>query len=309
MSATPALPNGTATKDPHAGPTPAPVSTALVKSVVTFKSVDELLRLCDVLYRSGIQPTGVDRPEKLVPMVLTGLEVGLGIMQSVKSISVVNGVCSIYGDAGLALVRSSGKLAFLKEGHEGEGDDRRAVCEIQRIGEQRKTFTYTLALAKKLKSYQDQDKKKVGPWHNDPDNMLRWRALWRALRSEFTDVLCGLTGTEENEEHVVTAEIVTKPATGEAAASAPTSAPAIQVEGEAIASDDQLREIVFLRTSYLTAKSITDPADQKKAWAAVLAPYGVASATLLTVKQADVLIDALGREHGFPPFSPRAKAA
>ena len=267
-----------------------------------YRSIDDVCQTAQTLFKGGIQPKGVDRWERLVPMLLTGAEVGLGAMQSIECVTPpVNGRCSLYGDAGLALVRASGQLVAFDEAIEGDGDDRRAVCKIQRVGFSPKTFEYTFAQARKLTSFKKATED--SPWRVNPDNMLKWRARWLALRTEFTDVLKGLVFAEvANDEVQQVPEVTVTAATDSSSSySSPSSTQPIVVDE--MVDELQLKELLFLRGSMMAAKAIHDPAEQKTEWAKCLEPFKVSSAKELTKVDAAMLIESLAKVHDFPKSS------
>jgi hypothetical protein len=274
------------------------------RQVIRFTGLSDVISTAQALYQAQCLPRGVDNWEKLVPMLLAGAELGLGIMQTLKSITPpVNGHCNLYGDMGLALVRASGLLAKLDERIEGDGDDRKAVCVIQRAGYSPKTFEYPLRLAKALKSYQvahkinDKTKQPIGgPWHDDPDNMLMWRARWRALRTEFTDVLAGMGGAEEqDEEQAITVEVTHSTQTVPALTSGGVGGGNSAVP---CVTQEQLAELSRLKKAL---EAFLDPATAASRWKQYLADLNLTSARDLTIEQAAVMI---GHFTGFvtPPF-------
>lgn len=278
--------------------TPAKAATASGRQVIRFTSIDEVMKVAEVIYRSGSLPKDVNKPEKVAMMLIAGAEVGFGVAQTMKSVlPPVNGQCALYGDAGLALIRSSGLLDRLDEKVEGQGDERTASVTIQRKGYEAKTFTYSTALAQKLKSYKKSHEQKSGPWHDDPDNMLTWRARWRAFRTEFADVLYGMGGAEELEDEVITVEAHARPA------ALPSSPPPAALPAAAVglpcAGDDQLAEISRLRN--VLRESVPDADKQKQEWAEFLAPFKVETAKQLTPEQADQFIEAVGAK--YDPFT------
>jgi len=275
------------------------------RQVVRFGSLGDIVQTAHALYEAGCQPRNVDTPQKLIPILLAGAELGLGIMQSLKSITApVNGVCNLYGDMGLALVRQSGQLQSFEEHIDGVGENRTAHCTVQRKGYTLKTFSYPMSLAMKLKSYQTAQTK-GGPWKEDPDNMLMWRARWRALRSEFTDILNGMGGAEEqDDEQVITVEVV--PATGPAAgvntfpaATAPQALPDMP--------DDvrkNLEELVRLKGLFNT--SFTNPPTSLQ-WDEYLAARNVKKARELSPTDLAAMVQHFGEM--LDPFGyPRASA-
>src|SRR5262245_7366349 len=74
------------------------------------------------------------RPENCLLALQRGTELGLGPLQSLQSIAVINGKPAIYGDAMLGLVRASGWCEDVVETLEGEGDDMVARCVATRKG-------------------------------------------------------------------------------------------------------------------------------------------------------------------------------
>lgn len=278
------------------------------RQVIRFTSFADVILTAQQLYAAGVQPKNVDRPEKLIPMLLTGAELGLGIMQSIKHITPpVNGVCSLWGDMGLALVRQSGQLQKFEERLEGDGDTREAVCVIQRAGYPAREFRYSLTLAKALKSYQSAYKVDAksgkpggGPWYDDPDNMLMWRARWRALRTEFTDTLNGLGGAEEQEaEQSITVDVV--PPAGvlppHQMGATPALPPVSAVPAETLA------ELSRLKKEYA---SQIKPETVAAEWSAYLDARGVKSARDLTADGAKEMCIHFGKlcdPFGYPTTS------
>jgi len=245
---------------------------ATIRTVFQFRTLEELMAVCRALYVGGITPNGVDRPEKLLPMILTGMEVGLGIMQSIECVTPpVNGRCSLYGDAGLALIRASGQLQSLKESIEGSGDDRKGICEIQRHGHEARRFEYTMGLAKKLRSYAKSEQ-----WRNDPDNMLMWRVRWRAMRTEFTDILKGIAGAEEADDIITVEATVSMPTNTQLP---PASPP--QAAIESAPNDDAATRVTMLgkvKALYERVKQLVSAEDLQKTWSDIVTPYGYKTA-------------------------------
>lgn len=288
--------------------TAAPVRTA-GPQVIRFNSIHDVMQTAEYVFMAGNLPANCDTKYKVFLMLLAGAEMGFGVAQSMAWLTApMNGKCSIWGDGGLFLIRRSGLLEKLDERHEGTGDDRKAVVTVKRRGFPEKSFEYTIALAKRLKSYQAASKidpktgqPKGGPWADDPDNMLLWRARWRAFRTEFTDVLGGASGAEE--EQVEDAIVVTAGPTPPAAlpAASPPTPPAI-VDAQPTITDEQFAEVSRLRQLVKD----THNGDGFAEWKAFLQPFGVDSVKQLTPEQAVQFIHAVGRQYDpftYPPVS------
>lgn len=148
-----------------------------------------------------------------------GFELGVGPMQALQNIAVINGKPSVYGDLALALVQASGKLAYLKETDDGTV----ATCIVRRVGdEENHTVTFSNADAAKAGLAG-----KTGPWTQYPQRMRMFRARGFALRDKFADVLKGLITREEAEDY--------PPAARDAVAALP--APALEVPIENISQE------------------------------------------------------------------------
>jgi len=269
------------------------------RQVVQFNSVDDVLRTADYVFQSGNLPAGCDSKFKVFVMLLAGMEVGFGVSQSMNWITPpVNGRCSIYGDGGLALIRGSGLLEKFEEAVTGDGDDRKAVVTVKRRGFPERSFEYGMALAKRLKSYKTAQTK-GGPWADDPDNMLQWRARWRAFRTEFTDVLGGLAGAEEAEDYITVDVVPTSPPPP-AIATSPAALPAVSA-----LTDEQFAEFARLRQIVRD----THDGDGSAEWKAHLQPFAADSVKALTAEQATQFVTAVGRQYDpftYPPPSPAA---
>lgn len=162
---------------------------------LTPRNFEGLYRLATIMSASGMMPKGMDRPESVFVAVQMGLEVGLSPMQAVQNIASINGRPTIWGDAMLGLVRSSGLLEAIKEEFSGEGEHTEAVCHVWRKGEDDPTVgRFSVQDAKRAQLWG-----KAGPWTQYPRRMLQMRARAFALRDKFPDVLKGLHAREEME--------------------------------------------------------------------------------------------------------------
>lgn len=141
------------------------------------------------------------RPENVMIAAQWGAEIGMAIMQSVQSISVINGKPSLYGDSMLAIVKGSGLLEYKRETFTKD----EAICLVKRVGSPDEVVrTFSIEDAKTANLW-----KKAGPWSQYPKRMLQMRARAWALRDEFPDVLMGIYSAEEAMD--IPAEDVTPP--------------------------------------------------------------------------------------------------
>jgi hypothetical protein len=139
---------------------------------------------------SGMVPKAYDRnPGAIMVAVQMGAGLGMQPMAALQGIAVINGKPSLYGDAMMALVRSSGVCEYVKE-WEAEGI---AYCQTHRKGEQEpETRTFSMDQAKAAGYLTRQ-----GPWKQTPARMLQMRARAFCLRDVYADKLQGMAMVEE----------------------------------------------------------------------------------------------------------------
>lgn len=161
---------------------------------VQLASIEDAFRFAKAICESGFAPKGMEKPESILVAIQLGAELGLTPMAALQNTAVINGRPAIYGDAALALVRSSGLLVSYKEEIVGEGGSDSFGFRVTAVrkGEQTTVETFTVGDAKRAKLWG-----KAGPWTDYPQRMLRFRARGYALRDLFGDVLKGLRTVEE----------------------------------------------------------------------------------------------------------------
>ena len=179
----------------------AVTKTAAIKAPINFgeqgvqlASLEDAFRFANAVAASGFAPRGMERAEAILVAIQLGAELGLTPMSALQNIAVINGRPAIYGDAALALVRSSGLLEVFREEEVGEaGKDTQGVkVTAKRKGFDEASETFTVADAKLAKLWA-----KSGPWTDYPKRMLKFRARGFILRDLFGDVLKGLRTLEE----------------------------------------------------------------------------------------------------------------
>lgn len=302
--------------------------SALRKSrQITADYVASLMSYAEILYKAGMGPKGANRPEVVAALIEVGRDVGLPATMALRWIAIVNGAPTIWGDAALALIRSSGLLApaYPKEWYEGTpGEDDYTACfAIKRIGDTPERMSkFSVADAKRAELWMHPKKL---PWQQYPERQLMWRAKGFACRDEFQDVLCGLILTEEALDYpegtgrvtvnqvepeklppvalTIDPDLDTRvapestPAEAFAAATlAPASSAPIPILGE------QLDRLGDLADAVRVSRNLEQGSDEfRAAWQEILAPYGVTTIRKLTVAQAAELITALEKQHD--PFT------
>ena len=196
-----------------------------LKTALEPTTLQEAMRFSDILAGSTMVPRDFQgKPGNVLVAIQWGREVGLGPLQALQNIAIINGRPSIWGDAAIALVRGHPDCLSVQEGVEGEGEARQGWCEVTRRGEQPQRRTFSVADAKRAGLWG-----KSGPWTQYPDRMLQLRARGFAIRDVFPDALRGVMTREEAEDmppeprHVE--NLASKPAAPVAPAPEPVEAP------------------------------------------------------------------------------------
>jgi hypothetical protein len=167
-------------------------------SGLALQSFDDAWRFWQMVAKTDFAPKDFkNKPESCMLAGQHGAELGLGPMQSLQCIAVINGRPTIWGDAALALVQSSAVCEFISEAVEGDGDQMVATCIAKRRGYPAPSaIKFSVADAKRAGLWG-----KSGPWTQYPRRMLQLRARGFALRDAFPDVLKGLVTAEEVQDY------------------------------------------------------------------------------------------------------------
>jgi hypothetical protein len=139
---------------------------------LTPTNFSDALAFAEALAKSTMVPREYQRqPANILLAIQWGAELGLGPLQALQSIAVINGKPAVYGDAMLALVRGSPLCEDVIESIRGTGDEVTAVCTAARKGAAPVTRTFSVADAKRAGLWN-----KAGPWPQYPLRMLQMRA-------------------------------------------------------------------------------------------------------------------------------------
>ena len=150
-----------------------------------------------------IPPNYKGKPMDILISIEMGRQVGLGMMQALQSIAVINRIPCMYGDAPLAVCQNHPSYEWIKEEPIVNGNTITGYrCTIKRKYNEEHTVVFTIDNAKKAGLWG-----KSGPWSQYPERMLQMRARGFALRNTFPDALKGIKIKEEVEDmQVIDAE-------------------------------------------------------------------------------------------------------
>lgn len=172
-----------------------PVQPTSIQTNFAPRNFNELMTFSNMAAKSNLVPISYrNKSADILLSIQMGAELGLAPMQSLQNIAVINGRPSIYGDAMIALCRSSPLCESIDEYFEGDDiNELTALCVVKRKGQKKEiigTFSWKDAQKAGLAT-------KSGPWLNYPKRMLQMRARGFALRDAFPDLLRGLISYEE----------------------------------------------------------------------------------------------------------------
>ena len=168
-------------------------NTALVPRGMGFdlspQTFEQAMKFSHMLADSDLVPKDFrGKPGNCLIAMQWGSELGLKPLQALSNIAVVNGRAALWGDAVIALVRSSPLCEYVQESDDGHT----ATCRAKRRGEPEQVVTFSMDDAKQAGLAGKQ-----GPWSQYPKRMRQMRARAFALRDVFPDVLRGMPVAEE----------------------------------------------------------------------------------------------------------------
>ena len=155
------------------------------------QSLDQALQLSEKLARSALVPAALrGKPADVFIVLATGSELGLGPMQSLRGLHVIDGKVGMAADMMVALCVSKPQCEYFTL---VESTDEKATYVAKRRGEGTKeqTLTFTMAMAKAAKLTGKQN------WQNFPAAMLRARCASALAKVVFPDLLAGIYDPEE----------------------------------------------------------------------------------------------------------------
>ena len=178
------------------------MSTELVtgdkNSLLSPNNFEHYYRIANMMSKSDMVPKSYkDKPQDVLIAMEMGASLGLGPLQAIQNIAVINGKPCLYGDAMLAVCSGHHDFEDIKEEPLMEGNKITGYrCVVQRSGRQPVEQTFTIEQAQAAGLWG-----KVGPWKQYPSRMLQMRARAFALRDSFADALGGVRSAEEVQDY------------------------------------------------------------------------------------------------------------
>jgi hypothetical protein len=153
---------------------------------------EEAWRIAETLSKSGLLPQALQgKPQDVLVTILTGAEIGLSPMQSIRDIAVVKGKGYIGALLKVALVEQS---PVCEKWEMVESTDKVATFETQRRGRKPTRLSFTIEDARRAELIGGDN------WRKYPALMLRRRCESQLCDEVYPDVIRGIATREEMEE-------------------------------------------------------------------------------------------------------------
>lgn len=179
--------------DPTASTETTPALARTDNTVVPLDRVPFTWKTLHAIAKTEFVPRALrGKPNALLAAVLTGREMGLGPMESMRSIDVIDGRPSPSVEWMVGRILEAGHLIYTSE-------QTPETCTVKGVrfvttpgGEQREieqSFTFTMDMARRVKVKEGKTLADKANWRNYPEAMLYWRAASQLARQLFPDIL------------------------------------------------------------------------------------------------------------------------
>ena len=157
------------------------------RTVMTLATLDDVARVASIAARSGL--ARCTKPEEAAIILMTGMELGLTPMQSLRGIYIVEGRPVLAADTMVAIVTRSGACRYWRT---IETTAERCAIETQRVDDAtvyRRVWTLDDAKRAGLVG--------KGTWAKYPAAMLRHRCAADLAREIYPEILLGMYDPDE----------------------------------------------------------------------------------------------------------------
>jgi hypothetical protein len=234
---------GLAIMDAHHTLSLDPRRAALAIDPFEPQTMPELYKFAEAVAATEFAPKEFKgKPNDCFVAMVYGRGLGLGALQSLQGIGVINGKPSVYGETFWALIISHPDFLDCVE----DVSDERAEVTMTRKGRAPGTYSFSMVDAQLAGL-----KGKAGPWTQYPKGQMLWRARHRAATALFADALKGVLPREIAADYTIIEgeRLPDPPALAAAAASSSAPAPAAkgdqpkpQADADPVISPDQVKQ-------------------------------------------------------------------
>lgn len=262
-------------------------------TVITPKSLDEARSLAGIISKSSLLPDAFrgKEPETLMA-IMTGAELGLAPMQSLRAIDVIKGKPTLKAEAMTALVRARRDVCEYLVLRETSAT--KCTFETKRVGDPCATTM----------SFSVEDARAAGLLSNDnykrfPAAMLRARAGSAICKAVYSDLILGLYDPDEIEHRDVAAPRASPPGNVVDSVATVVSAPAdYDASGAPVSEAAKLEAVLEEAPDVAGLNALVDRLARLKtsnpeAYARLRARWGVRRNELLAAGKIDAPVQAL----------------
>lgn len=164
------------------------VATQQPQQPLPLSDWDILRHQANVLVQSSFLPTHINTWQKATAIIMYGKEIGMGPMEAIQSIDVIQGKPTQKPQSMKAMVHKKLPGAIFRI---IKTDETECVVEAARPGDPISVFKFTAEDAKRAGNFSKDNYKKY------PREMLQWRCIGAASRAVFPDCLSGIAYTAE----------------------------------------------------------------------------------------------------------------
>lgn len=180
-------------------------------TIITPKSLDEAKSLSALISKSSLLPADLRGKEPEILMtIMTGAELGLAPMQSIRAIDVIKGKPTLKAETMTALVRGRKDVCeylVLKE-----STAKKCTYETKRVGDPAPTsITFTIEEAAAAGLIAQTRNGEPNNWMRFPAAMLRARAGSAICKAVYSDLILGVYDPDELAEQKPEPRDVTPP--------------------------------------------------------------------------------------------------
>lgn len=152
-------------------------------------TMDEMWWLARAIGNAGIRPAALKTAADVLIVLMTGTELGLSAMQSLRGIHVIGGKPALAADTMGAVVMNDHRCEYLQLTRWTQNE---CEYETKRRGQTKPvTVNFTMEDAKKAGLLSN------SMWSKYPQEMLKARALTKICRAVYPDICMGLYDPEE----------------------------------------------------------------------------------------------------------------
>lgn len=170
------------------------------QSLLSVSNFEHAMKVSEFISKSELVPKDMrGKPADILLAMEFGRRLGLGELQAIQNIAVINGRPSMWGDSVLAVCQGHPECESIKEEDNGKkGDEFGYTCTVLRRGYDPIVRKFTVEDAKKAGLWG-----RTGPWSQYPKRMVQMRSRSWALRDAFADALSGVQVREEVNDYEI----------------------------------------------------------------------------------------------------------